>query len=255
MKKLYMPFLLNNHPILFMDIASAEITKYAANAMLATRISFINEIANLCDILGADVNQVRKGIGSDSRIGSKFIYPGAGYGGSCFPKDVKALIKTANDIGYDLNVVKAVESANEYQKTVLFGKIMKHFSNNLKNKTFGLWGLSFKPHTDDIREASSLVLIELLLKEGAGIKAYDPAAMPETKKMIGDTIIYSTDPYEALQGSDAMVLITEWPEFRIPDFEMMISIMKSKVIFDGRNIYNPEEIKKAGFVYYGIGRR
>jgi UDPglucose 6-dehydrogenase len=255
MKKLYMPFLLNNHPILFMDIASAEITKYAANAMLATRISFINEIANLCDILGADVNQVRKGIGSDSRIGSKFIYPGAGYGGSCFPKDVKALIKTANDIGYDLNVVKAVESANEYQKTVLFGKIKQHFKNNIKNKTFGLWGLSFKPHTDDIREASSLVLIDLLLKEGARIKAYDPAAMPETKKVLGDTITYTTEPYEALREADAMVLITEWPEFRIPDFEMMTSIMKGNVIFDGRNIYNPDEIKKAGFTYYGIGRR
>jgi UDPglucose 6-dehydrogenase len=255
MKKLYMPFLLNNHPILFMDIASAEITKYAANAMLATRISFINEIANLCDILGADVNQVRKGIGSDSRIGSKFIYPGAGYGGSCFPKDVKALIKTATDIGYELNVVKAVESANEYQKTVLFEKIRKHFKNDLKNKTFGLWGLSFKPHTDDIREASSLVLIELLLNEGAKVIAYDPAAISETKKVIGDKIIYAADPYEALRGADALAMITEWPEFRIPDYELMTRLMKGKVIFDGRNIYNPEEVKQAGFVYYGIGRR
>jgi UDPglucose 6-dehydrogenase len=255
MKKLYMPFLLNNHPILFMDIASAEITKYAANAMLATRISFINEIANLCDILGADVNQVRKGIGSDSRIGSKFIYPGAGYGGSCFPKDVKALIKTARDHGYDLNVVEAVEKANEFQKTVLFGKIKKHFGNNLKNREFGIWGLSFKPQTDDIREASAIILIEALLNEGAGVKAYDPAAMDETKKIFGDRIICVSDPYEALNGADAMVLMTEWPEFRIPDLEKISGIMKSRVIFDGRNIYDPAELKKAGFVYYGIGRR
>jgi UDPglucose 6-dehydrogenase len=255
MKKLYMPFLLNNHPILFMDIASAEITKYAANAMLATRISFINEIANLCDILGADVNQVRKGIGSDSRIGSKFIYPGAGYGGSCFPKDVKALIRTANDNGYELNVVKAVEAANEFQKTVLFGKIKKHFNNKLKNKIFGIWGLSFKPQTDDIREASAIILIELLLQAGAKVRVYDPAAMNEAKKHFGSRIVYASDPYEALPDADAMVLITEWPEFRIPDFDKINKLIKGKVIFDGRNIYNPEEIRKAGFVYYGIGRR
>jgi UDPglucose 6-dehydrogenase len=255
MKKLYMPFLLNNHPILFMDIASAEITKYAANAMLATRISFINEIANLCDILGADVNQVRKGIGSDSRIGGKFIYPGAGYGGSCFPKDVKALIKTANDHGYELNVVKAVEKANEFQKTVLFSKIGKHFKNNLKGKIFGIWGLSFKPHTDDIREASSLILIQLLIREGAIVKVYDPVAINETKKLMIDKIIFASDPYEALKEADAMVLMTEWPEFRMPDFEKIDKLMKGKVIFDGRNIYNPEEIKQAGFTYYGIGRR
>lgn len=255
MKKLYMPFLLNNHPILFMDIASAEITKYAANAMLATRISFINEIANLCDILGADVNQVRKGIGSDSRIGSKFIYPGAGYGGSCFPKDVKALIKTANDHGYELNVVKAVETANEFQKTVLFGKIKNHFNNDLKNKIFGIWGLSFKPHTDDIREASAIILIDLLLKEGVKVTVYDPAAMNETKKLFGNRVVYATDMYEALRDANAMALLTEWPEFRLPDFEKVSKLMKDKVIFDGRNIYDPSEIKKAGFIYYGIGRR
>ena len=255
MRKLYMPFLLNNHPILFMDIASAEITKYAANAMLATRISFINEIANLCDILGADVNQVRKGIGSDSRIGSKFIYPGVGYGGSCFPKDVKALIKTANDLGYELNVAKAVEKANEYQKRVLFSKIKKHFNNNLRNKVFGLWGLSFKPQTDDIREASSIIIMELLLKEGAVIKVYDPVAMDEIKHLMGDRISYGSDPYEALDKADALALITEWPEFRMPDFEKISKLMRGKVIFDGRNIYNPEEIKQAGFTYYGIGRR
>jgi UDPglucose 6-dehydrogenase len=255
MKKLYKPFLLNNHPILFMDIPSAEITKYAANAMLATRISFINEIANLCDILGADINHVRKGIGSDSRIGGKFLYPGTGYGGSCFPKDVKALIKTGIDNGYELNVVKAVERANEYQKTVLFGKIKRHFDNNLKNKSIGIWGLAFKPQTDDIREASAIILIEMLLKEGAKVTAYDPAAMDETRKMFGDKIGYASDQYQALKDTDAMALMTEWTEFRIPDFDRMAGTMKGKVIFDGRNIYDPAEIKKAGFVYYGIGRR
>lgn len=255
MKNLYMPFVLNNHPILFMDIASAEITKYAANAMLATRISFINEIANLCDILGADINQVRKGIGSDSRIGSKFLYPGTGYGGSCFPKDVKALIKTANDNGYDLNVVTAVEKANEYQKSVILNKMLKHFSNKLKDKTIGIWGISFKPKTDDIRESSSLYLIDKLLKKGVKIRAYDPAAMNEARKVLGKKIVFCNDPYEAVKGADAMVLMTEWAEFHLPDFTKMASVMKSKAIFDGRNIYNPDEIKKLGFKYYGIGRR
>jgi UDPglucose 6-dehydrogenase len=255
MKRLYMPFVLNNHPILFMDIASAEITKYAANAMLATRISFINEIANLCDILGADINSVRKGIGSDSRIGSKFIYPGTGYGGSCFPKDVKAIIKTANDNGYELNVIKAVERANEYQKNVIFNKMTGHFHNDLKNKTIGIWGLSFKPKTDDIREASSLILIDKLLEAGAKIKAYDPAALNETKKELGDKIEYCADQYEAIEGADAMALMTEWSEFHLPDFAKMADLMNSKVIFDGRNIYDPAELKKLGFKYYGIGRR
>jgi UDPglucose 6-dehydrogenase len=255
MKRLFMPFVLNNHPILFMDIASAEITKYAANAMLATRISFINEIANLCDLLGADVNQVRRGIGSDSRIGSKFIYPGSGYGGSCFPKDVKAIIKTAQDQGYELNVVKAVEKANEYQKNVIFNKMNHHFKNNLKNRIFGIWGLSFKPKTDDIRESSSLYLIKKLLDAGARIKAYDPAAMAETRKAMGNKIGYADEPYEALQGADAMVLMTEWSEFHLPDFEKMAGIMKGKIIFDGRNIYDPEHVKKLGFKYFGIGRR
>jgi UDPglucose 6-dehydrogenase len=255
MKRLYMPFVLNNHPILFMDIASAEITKYAANAMLATRISFINEIANLCDILGADINHVRKGIGSDSRIGSKFIYPGTGYGGSCFPKDVKAIIRTAHDHGYELNVLKAVEKANEYQKNVIFNKMAKLFSNKFKNKTIGIWGLSFKPKTDDIRESSSIYLIEKLLREGAEIKVYDPAAMAETRKRIGNRIEYAGDPYDALIGADAMVLMTEWSEFHLPDFKRMSKIMKGKVIFDGRNIYDPAEIRKLGFRYFGIGRR
>ena len=255
MKRLYMPFVLNNHPILFMDIASAEITKYAANAMLATRISFINEIANLCEILGADINQVRKGIGSDSRIGSKFIYPGTGYGGSCFPKDVKALINTANDNGYELNVVKAVEKANEYQKSVIFNKMVKYFSNNLKNKKIGIWGLSFKPKTDDMREAPSLILIEKLLGAGAKVKAYDPAAMNEARKILKDNIEYAADPYEAVLDADAMALITEWSEFHLPDFKRMAKGMKNKVIFDGRNIYDPAEIKGLGFKYFGIGRR
>jgi UDPglucose 6-dehydrogenase len=255
MSKLYQPFLLNNHPIFFMDIASAEITKYAANAMLATRISFMNEIANLCDILGADVNQVRRGIGSDSRIGGKFLYAGTGYGGSCFPKDVKALIKTAADNGYDLNVVKAVEKANNYQKTVLFGKMKRHFSSNLRNKTICIWGLSFKPQTDDVREASSIILIDLLVKEGARIKAYDPAAMHEAEKILGKKIIYAQGQYEAAEGADALALMTEWPEFRIPDFGMLSRTMNSRVIFDGRNIYDPPAVRNAGFEYYGIGRR
>ena len=255
MRKLYQPFLLNNHPIFFMDIASSEITKYAANAMLATRISFMNEIANLCDILGADINQVRKGIGSDSRIGNKFLYPGTGYGGSCFPKDVKALVKTASDNGYELKVVKAVEKANDYQKNVLFSKIMKHFGNNLGNKTICIWGLAFKPQTDDIREASSMILIEKLLVKGVKVKAYDPAAMNEARKQLGETIYYAADQYEALRDADALAVMTEWPEFRIPDLPKMEELMKQKVIFDGRNIYDPAEIRKAGFSYYGIGRR
>ncbi|OFY63102.1 MAG: UDP-glucose 6-dehydrogenase [Bacteroidetes bacterium RBG_13_43_22] len=255
MKRLYMPFVLNNHPIIFMDIISAEITKYAANAMLATRISFINEIANLCDILGADINQVRKGIGSDSRIGSKFLYPGSGYGGSCFPKDVKAIIKTAEEKGYELKVIKAVEMANQFQKNVIFNKIVKYFNKKLDKKVIGIWGLSFKPKTDDIRESSSIYLIEKLLKEGAVIRAYDPAALNEARKQLGRRITYASDPYEALKGADAVVLMTEWSEFHLPDFRKMAGIMKGKVIFDGRNIYDPAEIKQMGFKYFGIGRR
>ena len=255
MNRLYMPFVLNNHPILFMDIPSAEITKYAANAMLATRISFINEIANLCDIIGADINNVRKGIGSDSRIGSKFIYPGTGYGGSCFPKDIKAIIRTAKDNGYELNVIEAVEKANEYQKNVIFSKMTKFFHDDFKNKIIGIWGLSFKPKTDDIREASSIFLIEKLLEAGARVKAYDPAAIIETKKLLGNRIEYTSDQYEALVNVDAVALMTEWSEFHLPDFNRMAELMKGKVIFDGRNIYNPSDIKKLGFTYFGIGRR
>lgn len=255
MKRLYLPFVLNNHPIIFMDIRSAELTKYAANAMLATRISFINEIANLCDILGADINNVRKGIGSDSRIGSKFLYPGVGFGGSCFPKDIKAIIKTAEDNGYDLKVVKAVQAANNFQKNVLVKKILDYFNNDLTNKTIGIWGLSFKPKTDDIRESSSIHIIEKLLEKGARIKAYDPEAMHEAGKKIRNGIYFATDPYDAAKGVNALALITEWTEFHLPDFVRLSELMIEKVIFDGRNIYDPAEIKKLGFKYFGIGRK
>jgi UDPglucose 6-dehydrogenase len=238
-----------------MDIASAELTKYAANAMLATRISFINEIANLCEILGADINQVRKGLGSDSRIGSKFLYPGSGYGGSCFPKDVKAIVKTAEENGYDLKVVKAVEMANEFQKNVIFNKINNYFNNNLINKVFGVWGLSFKPKTDDVRQSLSLHLISRLLDAGALVRAYDPAAIEETKKVFGNRLYYADNPYDAISSADAMVLMTEWSEFHLPDFEKISGLLKNKVIFDGRNIYNPEELINLGFRYFGIGRK
>lgn len=253
MRRLYLPFVLNNHPILFMDIPSAEITKYAANAMLATRISFINEIANLCELLGADINQVRKGIGSDSRIGNKFLYPGTGYGGSCFPKDVKALIKTGAEMGYELNVITATEKTNDQQKEILFKKMIKHF-DSLEGKKIAIWGLSFKPKTDDIREAPSLTLIDMLLKAGAVVNTYDPAAMEEVKKVYGNAIGYAGDPFEAAEKADALALVTEWPEFHLPDFRHLASIMKEKVIFDGRNIYNPSDLREAGFTYYGIGR-
>lgn len=253
MKRLYKPFLMNGHPTIFMDIPSAEMTKYAANSMLATKISFMNDIANLCEIMGADVNMVRKGIGSDSRIGHKFIYAGIGYGGSCFPKDVKALAKTAKENGYEMRILQAVENVNEDQKSVLFNKIKKHFDGNIKGKKFALWGLSFKPKTDDMREAPSLVIIEKLLKEGAEVVAYDPVAMKEAKHILGSTIGYSEEQYGTLKNVDALLLITEWPEFRTPDFEHMKKEMKENVVFDGRNIYDSAEMRKNGFVYYGIG--
>lgn len=255
MRKLYKPFLLNGHPIIFMDIPSAEMTKYAANAMLATKISFMNDIANLCEIMGADVNLVRKGIGSDPRIGNKFIYPGIGYGGSCFPKDVKALIKTAAENGHNMRILQAVEDVNEDQKTVLSTKVSKHFNGNLKGKTFAIWGLSFKPKTDDMREAPSLVVIEHLLNAGAHVKAFDPVAMHEAKKMIGEQITYCKDQYDTLIDADALLIATEWPEFRSPNFNVMSKLMKDKVIFDGRNIYDIEEMKEVGFTYYCIGVR
>ncbi len=252
-RKLYKPFLMNGHPIYFMDIPSAEMTKYAANAMLATKISFMNDIANLCEIMGADVNMVRKGIGSDTRIGTKFIYPGVGYGGSCFPKDVKALIKTAKENKYNMRVLTAVEEVNENQKEVLFNKVKNHFNGNLKGKKFALWGLSFKPKTDDMREAPSLVIIEKLLKEGANVVAYDPVAMHEAQRMIGDTIAYSIDMYDCLDGADALLIVTEWPEFRVPDFDEITKRLNEKTLFDGRNIFDFQDMKKLGYSYYCVG--
>jgi UDPglucose 6-dehydrogenase len=252
-KNLYNPFTLNGHPIIFMDIVSAEMTKYAANAMLATKISFINDIANLCEIVGADINKVRKGIGSDSRIGPKFIYPGIGYGGSCFPKDVQALIRTASENNYELKVLQAVEAVNKYQKLVLFNKISTYFKGDLKGRTIGIWGLSFKPQTDDMREAPSLYIIKSLLQAGAVVKAYDPVAIEEAKHHFGDTITYCEDQYEALIDSDCLAILTEWPEFKFPSFKIMKKLLNKQVIFDGRNIYDREQVTKNGFEYFCIG--
>ena len=253
LEQLYHPFLLNGRPIVFMDIASAEMTKYAANALLATKISFINDIANLCDLVGADVNMVRKGIGSDPRIGHSFIYPGIGYGGSCFPKDVKALAQTGKEYGHKLRILEAVEAVNEDQKKVMFEKILKHFDGQLTNKVFGIWGLSFKPNTDDMREAPSLVLIMSLLKAGAKIKVFDPVAMPEARKELGMMVEWSTDMYAAVTGADALVLITEWNEFRLPDWPRVKTLLNDPVVFDGRNIYDLDFLQKNGFSSYGIG--
>ncbi|MBC8005341.1 MAG: UDP-glucose/GDP-mannose dehydrogenase family protein [Verrucomicrobia bacterium] len=255
MRRLYKPFLLNGHPILFMDIASSEMTKYAANSMLATKISFMNDIANLCELVGADVSMVRKGIGSDARIGNKFIYPGTGYGGSCFPKDVQALVRTGDEHGHPLDILKAVEAVNDRQKSVLVSKIKAHFGNDLKGLRFALWGLAFKPKTDDMREAPSLVIIDSLLSEGASVVAYDPVAMEEAKRILGDRITYAKDEYDALIDADALILVTEWPEFRMPNFRVMEKLLKTKTIFDGRNIYEPQEMQELKFNYYSIGRK
>ncbi len=254
MTKLYRPFQLNNFRVIFMDIPSAEMTKYAANSMLATRISFMNDIANLCELVGADVNMVRSGIGSDTRIGRKFLYPGCGYGGSCFPKDVKALIKTADQNGYNMRVLKAVEEVNERQKSVLFDKLLQAFDGDLRGRTIALWGLSFKPETDDMREATALVLIEKLLAAGCLVRAYDPEAMKECKRRIGDVIYYASDRYDALVDADALLLITEWKEFRLPAWAVVKKTMKQPLIIDGRNIYDPAELKEHGFKYSCIGR-
>lgn len=267
MTRLYRPMMLNNFRVIFTDIPSAEMIKYAANSMLATRISFMNDIANLCELVGADVNMVRKGIGSDTRIGSKFLYPGCGYGGSCFPKDVKALIKTAEKNGYKMGVLKAVEEVNEYQKTVLFNKLNKRFNGDLKGKTIAMWGLAFKPETDDMREATALVLIDLLLKAGANIRVYDPVAMDECKRRMSssvianevkqsstvDPIVYCNDMYEAVLDADALLLVTEWKQFRMPSFGVMKKSMKNAIIIDGRNIYDAKELAEAGFEYSAIG--
>ena len=254
MERLYHAFVLNNTPIFFMDIPSAEMTKYAANSMLATRISFMNDIANLCELVGANVDAVKQGIGSDTRIGTKFLNAGCGYGGSCFPKDVKALIKTGDDYGYAMGVLKAVEEVNNRQKTLLFQKIWMHYNGNLEGRHFGLWGLSFKPATDDMREAPSLVLIDQLLEAGATITAYDPVAMEECRRRIGDRITYALAMYDALEGADAMIVVTEWQEFKVPKFTYIERALKEKVIFDGRNIYSPEKMLEFGYIYYGIGR-
>lgn len=253
MRKLYKPFLLNGHPIIFMDVPSAEMTKYAANSMLATKISFMNDMANLCEIVGADINMVRKGIGSDARIGNKFIYPGIGYGGSCFPKDVKALIKTASENGYDMQILQAVEAVNEYQKTVLFQKIFNRFQGELYGKTFAIWGLSFKPNTDDMREAPSLVIIDCILNAGGFVKAYDPVAMLETRHVLGDSITYCENEYEVLEDAEALLVVTEWTDFRSPDFDKIRKILKNPIVFDGRNIFNTKEMNSLGFEHYGIG--
>lgn len=254
MTRLYAPFMLNNFRVIFTDVPSAEMIKYAANSMLATRISFMNDIANLCELVGADVNQVRKGIGSDTRIGSKFLYPGCGYGGSCFPKDVKALVQTAEQNGYDMRVLKAVEEVNERQKSVLFEKLRRHYGD-LQGKTIALWGLAFKAETDDMREATSLVTIRHLLEAGCTVRVFDPAAMDEARRRMGDAVIYASDIYDAAKGADALLLLTEWKQFRLPSWARVHDLMRSPIVFDGRNIYDPAEMRKNGFEYYSIGRK
>jgi UDPglucose 6-dehydrogenase len=254
LRRLYKPFQLNGDRMIFMDIPSAEMTKYAANAMLATKISFMNDIANLCERVGANASMVRKGIGSDPRIGTKFIYPGVGYGGSCFPKDVKAIIHTAKNYGYDLKVLQAVEEVNENQKQVIVNKVISQFGNDLKGMTFALWGLSFKPNTDDMREAPALVIVNQLISLGARLKAFDPVAMEEAKNhYLGNKVEYAKDGYDACVDADALLLITEWPEFRMPSWEVVSKLMKQKVIFDGRNLYDRKYLEELGYFYYGIG--
>ncbi len=266
--RLYRPFLLNNFRVIFMDIPSAEMTKYAANSMLATRISFMNDIANLCEIVGADVNMVRKGIGSDARIGSKFLYAGSGYGGSCFPKDVQALIRTAEENGYELRLLKAVEEVNESQKEVLFNKLLKRWGKDMKGKTVAIWGLAFKPNTDDIREAPAFVVMEKLLKAGAEIRAFDPIAIPTSKERIAfleneqknsdekldySKVYFANDAYDAADNADAILLMTEWKEFRMPNWKVIKKSMRTPIVLDGRNIYDRNEMKEFGFDYEGIG--
>lgn len=253
--RLYKPFLTNNFRVIFMDIPSAEMTKYAANSMLATRISFMNDIANLCELVGADVNMVRAGIGSDTRIGRKFLYAGCGYGGSCFPKDVKALIQTADKVGYSMEVIKAVDRVNEYQKSILFRKLQKAYTGEpLRGKTIALWGLSFKPETDDMRESTALVMIDLLLQAGITIRAYDPVAMKECQRRYGDKVIYCKDKYDAVSDADALLLLTEWKEFRLPSWEVIHKVMRRPLVIDGRNILDSEELLELGFEYHCIGK-
>ena len=254
MERLYRPFLLNNFRVIFMDIASAEMTKYAANSMLATRISFMNDIANLCELVGADVAMVRKGIGTDARIGTKFLYPGCGYGGSCFPKDVKALIKTARDAGYSMNVIEAVENVNNRQKAIVFEKIRRGLGGSVKGKRIAIWGLSFKPETDDMREAPALVVIDRLLSEGASVRVYDPVATDEARRRLGDTVEYASDLYDAVVDADAVALMTEWKQLRMPSWRVVAKAMKGNLVVDGRNIYDPDELRENGFEYHCIGR-
>lgn len=255
MEKLYRPFTLNGYPILMMDVPSAEMTKYAANAMLATRISFMNDIANLCERIGANVDNVRKGMGTDSRIGNRFLYAGCGYGGSCFPKDVKALVHTGIENGYHMQVIEAVETVNEKQKSIVFDKLNAAFNGDLKGKTVAIWGLAFKPETDDMREAPALVVIEKLLETGATVRAFDPVAMDECKRRIGDTITYCKDMYEAVIDSDAVALLTEWKQFRIPSWAIIHKAMNNYIVVDGRNIYDSEELQELGFIYSRIGQK
>lgn len=254
MSRLYRPVMLNNFRVIFTDIPSAEMIKYAANSMLATRISFMNDIAGLCELVGADVNMVRKGIGADTRIGSKFLYPGCGYGGSCFPKDVKALIKTAEKSGYDMKVLKAVEEVNERQKSILFDKLFKHYNGELRGKIIAIWGLAFKPETDDMREATALVTIDLLLKSGCQIRVFDPIAMNECKRRIGDIVVYTTDMYDAVLNADAVLMLTEWKQFRLPSWRVIKRTMNASVMIDGRNIYDSKELHELGITYYCIGK-
>ncbi len=254
METLYAPFVRQGNPLVFMDERSAELTKYAANSFLATKITFMNEIANLCELVGADVDSVRKGIGTDSRIGKRFLFPGIGYGGSCFPKDVQALAKSSSDVKYDFRILAAVMKVNEDQKTILIPRVKDFYKGDLKGKTFALWGLSFKPHTDDIREAPALYNIEELLKAGAIVKAHDPESMENVKGVLGNKIQYTQNPYEAAEGADAIFIATEWPEFRTPDFEKLSSVLKHKVIFDGRNLYDLPQMKELGYTYFSIGR-
>ncbi len=255
MEKLYRPFVLNNYRIIFMDIPSAEMTKYAANAMLATRISFMNDIANLCELVGADVNMVRRGIGSDARIGTKFLYPGCGYGGSCFPKDVKALIRTGREHGYEMRVISAVEEVNEAQKSLLFEKLVARIGPDLRGKRIALWGLAFKPETDDMREATSLVLIDRLTQAGAEVVVFDPVAMDECRRRIGDRVRYAKEMYEATVDADALMVVTEWKQFRIPSWRVVARAMRGKLVLDGRNLYDPADLTDAGLVYSAIGVR
>ncbi|HRF76347.1 MAG TPA: nucleotide sugar dehydrogenase, partial [Chitinophagales bacterium] len=255
LNRLYAPFVRQGNPIIFMDERSAELTKYAANAFLATKITFMNEIANLCERLGADVDMVRKGIGSDSRIGKRFLFPGVGYGGSCFPKDVKALSQMAGAAGYNFSVLKSVMEVNDKQRVILVDKIISQFGNDLSGKTFAMWGLAFKPNTDDIREAPALYIIDALVQRGATIQAFDPEAMQNVKKEIGDSISYGNNQYDVLKNADALIIVTEWSVFRTPDFELMKSTMRNKMIFDGRNLFELEELKEQGFYYESIGRQ